>query len=61
MVHKEAVFAVIICSALSFIGGAFAMTAKPVSLEKCKQMQQRLEKRIVDDKKSLELLKKTER
>ena len=65
MIDKEAAFAVIICSALSFIGGIFVtatiMANRLPSPEQCLDMQQRLEQRIVDDKKSLELLKKTEK
>ncbi len=60
MIDKEAAFTVIICSAISFFFGMYAMGTKPTSLGDCKRMQQRLEKRISDDKRSLELLKGTE-
>ncbi len=52
----------IIYSIILFILGMLigSVTIGP-SINDCKNMQQRLEQRIVDDKKSLELLKKTER
>ena len=70
MINKEAVFTVI-CSALSFVAGIFstailfmtivkgiATVSRLPNPEQCLDMQQRLEKRISDDKRSLELLKK---
>ena len=52
----------IIYSIILFILGMLigSVTIGP-SINDCKNMQQRLEQRIVDDKKSLELLKKPER
>ena len=60
MIDKEAIFAVIFCSLLSFFGGMLVMASRyNPTPEQCVQMQQRLEQRISDDKKSLELIKKT--